>query len=175
MKRFFHVDRAKRLSPGYEVALQKIEDHWSTNAAELNCMFPDGVTKFGAACLCEKTAPNPMEVIIRERSLEHIRRQHYPNRLSRLASFFAWGTTEEAFTFRAEAKSDRSPIWLVECESYDLADMTFTKYPLNSSLINCIPKLLEDRFHRYWKGDESESPRWERLLKPPVAVLEQVF
>lgn len=86
---------------------------------------------------------------------------------SRFQAFFAWGSVEDARTFRGDIGS-AAPIWEVAADSAFRADMRLLT--LQDSLL-----VASYRAHLYWLGATIEPvPVWEYLLTPPVRVLRRV-
>lgn len=177
MNTYVHIDRnGHYLHPGCHLNLRNVEPEWDSNSIALNHEFPRGLGQFGLAYVCENTPPKPEVLVHRERLLEEIRRQHFPDRPSRFESLFACRTPEEAVAMRREMKCEAATLWSVQCEHAFIADMHFTNFTPRSLSTLSRQGLQDwvDKLHSYWQGEESENPTWECLLPLPVAVVQRL-
>ena len=94
---------------------------------------------------------------------EIIRFEHFPSKISRLESLFAFETLTEAMEFIEKyRKQYKCNILEVESDNYEILDMKWLKGG------NC--KDLYDECFSYWSGDISDDPIKECLLKLPVRI-----
>ncbi len=95
--------------------------------------------------------------------LEFVRRDKFPQRPSRLQSYFAWDNLEAAIAFNTE----RKPIFRVEADAAFHADQVWLRLS-NQGVAAAFSA------HQYWSGAPSKNPRWEFVMVPPVRILERV-
>ena len=182
MPEFYHVDRVGgRLKPGQVIGLMNDKStiaHKTNRAATYRRMFPDGVTLHGCEYLLNEDRISPVDDVsgMIEVLAEFIRRNHYPERISRFQSFFAYKTIQDAESFISlypitTPEGETRPqgdIWLVQCDTVPFeADMTHLG--LGDCWIDAIIKL-----NLYWAGENGPDPLREVLLKPPVTVVKKV-
>ena len=155
------------LLPGMFIQLHRFASEIEPEAAiSLNALYPQGVSRFGAAILSGRTMNLSDLVREREQRLEEIRLSDYPNCPSRFTTVFACLSVEEAQEFRRRVGSQEAKIWKLEGLHYSVKDMSF--------LQDRPPMALEKDGHRYWQGHASNAPFWECLVTPPVKVIEIV-
>lgn len=166
---FYHVDFRGEIREGEVLSTMPVtSSKFPEDAVELNEMFPEGITYFGATMLLHVDYDSIDATI--EQILETIRRQFkakcgvdYPSRMS---SLFACADLTSAKHFRANYKRETARIWQVEAEDFFRGDM------------NYIGKELTDNHNlavHYWQGKtKAESPFWEYLLRPSIKVLRVV-
>ncbi|MDW9634559.1 hypothetical protein GYB73_00925 [Sinorhizobium meliloti] len=92
-----------------------------------------------------------------ELAFEYVRRSNFPEKPSRLQSYFAFDDAD-----RVRAFSD-APIFEVKPANAFKFDMTW----LNVSNQLAIASY---NAHQYWGGAASATPDWEYLLVPPVEI-----
>jgi hypothetical protein len=92
-----------------------------------------------------------------ELTFEYVRRAHYPQRPSRMQSFFAFDDLERVQAF------SRSTVFEVRPTAFFKADMAW----LNAGNQFGVASFYA---HEYWKGAASNEPDWEYLLVPPVEI-----
>jgi hypothetical protein len=102
--------------------------------------------------------------MVAELVFENVRRVAFPHAPSRLQSFFAWESADEARSFR---QGDQK-IYRLEADRYLRVDQRWLSLGVQN-----ISALLAA--HRYWEGKGTNQPRWEVLLAPPVRILECVL
>jgi hypothetical protein len=103
---------------------------------------------------------------VMELVFELVRQTHFPTRPSRYEVFFACETIAAAEDFR-QLKGGAGTIRRVSCAEWFRADMNLLYLgatPAESLLIA----------GRYWSGESSANPKWEILMRGPVAVHEQI-
>lgn len=165
---FFHVDRRLEIQPGTTLGLPISPATHPADAdphlQEIYTYLP-GLSRFGYAFVFG-TDPENLECK-REQILETIRAKFFPQRPSRLASFFGVDNLEDARHFKQVwpvPGMGPARIWRVECMAHFRGDMR---------LFEDILANHEAGF-RYWKQESTRFPFWEYLLTPPVQVLERV-
>lgn len=163
--RYFTLDRAGSLRPGLRVGLTK-HDVNEPYASHLQFLFPEGVTLHGESYIVsDSKRPTEIEAAI-ELLFEYVRRSHFPNRPSRLQTFYAFESVEMAWAFRTQFAEGLGSVWEVEGTAAfagDMRHLDLGNTPLTASY--CA--------HRYWEGSSSENPLWEQLLVPPVTVIDR--
>lgn len=101
---------------------------------------------------------------MREMICEEVRQRHFPDRPSRLQSFFYCGTIEDAKRYRDGFERPDALIWEVECgEAVWKGDMRWMR--------ECPQVEIQGNSAAYWRGDCSSEPLWEYLLRPPVRIV----
>lgn len=172
----FHVDRHGRLAPGLELGLASPAPIRPDGTLDLAAMahldqaFPGGLTRFGREYLIERLFLTGTDDTGQETDLifELVRRLDFPDRPSRYTSIFASATVPEATGFREGHCGGQGTIWEVESgdewfrADHELLDLSET--PLDVWM----------RARRYWRGEASDAPRWELLLRPPVRAIRPV-
>ena len=182
MPKFYHVDRVRgRLNAGQVIELmydKSVITDKTNRAAHYISMFPNGVTYHGWEYLLNDRRLAPHEDILGmiEILAEYIRRDYYPEHISRFQSFFAFKTVQDAKRFISlypittpEGETKRQgDIWLVECDTLAFeGDMMYLG--LGDCWIDAITKL-----HLYWTGQSGQESLREVLLKPPVIIVKKV-
>jgi hypothetical protein len=164
---YYHLDRAGKLVIGMIIHLHKFANEPESEAAhDLNVLYPNGVSRFGAAILSGRSINLTSLLREREKRLEEIRLSDYPDCPSRFTTFFACRTVEEAQGFRTLVGSFESKIWKIEGQDGLVKDMNFLQGRTRLA--------LEIDGHRYWRGHASNNPFWECLVPHPVKVIELI-
>lgn len=178
---FYFVDRIGACHAGGRIELQPpkydfqhptIENLQTAPeiAGTLSASFPEGLSLHGQRYLLEKYVFNQGMVAVSpmiELATELIRRWQFPDRPSRMQSFFACETLDSARQFRAQFCQPFHRIFLVQAEKHFRADMNLLRIgPTGGSSLNLLQK--------YWRGEESRSPFWEILLPAPLQLGELV-
>lgn len=175
---FYHVDRMGTvLEPGKIIDLNYNAENLFRNTDRFRHfvdMFPDGVSYHGHRYLLATTEmlPENDSSGMIELLAEYIRQVHYGNRFSRLQSFFAFKTLEEANRFvgmfPSKSEMPKYNIWEVECDNQefvsDMRRLNLGKCWLDASL----------NLHNYWRGVYTDKPIEEVLLRPPVKILRKI-
>lgn len=128
--------------------------------------YPDGLSphgwsymtlRYGAPRLTNGENILPNEPIM-ELIFETVRQAHYELLPSRLQSYFAYATLEEAQAFAPD-----SMMISVRTNSYFKADQTWlnVSYQVAVAYYNA---------HQYWQGQPSSTPVWEYLVTPPISA-----
>jgi hypothetical protein len=139
-------------------------------------LFPDGLSLHGWTYMTWYTdfvhsqgAKYSNYDVTLELVLEYVRRSTFADRPSRLQSYFAFTSLEEAIAFRLNngATAISQPIYRLHADRIMQADQEWLK--LGNQ--NAIGSLCARKF---WSGTASPNPKWEYMLVPPVHVLEQV-
>lgn len=94
---------------------------------------------------------------------EAIRQRQFPSLPSRFQSYFAWTNLDAAIAFCPP----KSLIYEVEADNYHTADMRL----LTLGVQGIMAMLYAEK---YWKGEFTDNPQQEVLLKPPVAIIKAV-
>jgi hypothetical protein len=95
--------------------------------------------------------------------VEFVWRDRFPERPSRLQSYFSWDDLEAAKAF----SSSDDPIFRVEADSVFRADQRWLVHGRQGiAAAFCASQ--------YWSGNPSTTPRWEFALAPPVRIVERV-
>ena len=166
---YYHVDVRDEIQPGEMLtAMPVTSSKYPEDAEELNRMFPQGVSYFGATIMLHMEHGCLDGVI--EQILETIRRQFrdkcgvdYPSRMS---SLFACGDLQSAHDFRDRFQRPHGRIWEVECSDVFRGDMNFVGHEMSKN---------HDLAVHYWQGQQrSDEPFWEYLLRPPVKVIREI-
>ena len=129
-------------------------------------LFPNGLSRHGWQYLFDQKAglPGPdgeaysAHGWMVELVFESFRLAHHPGRPSRLVSYFAWQTLDQARTF----KGPQQHIYELEGEGF-VADQVWLTLGIQgiASYYNA---------EKYWSGAGSANPRWEVVLPAPVKV-----
>jgi Protein of unknown function (DUF2441) len=165
MKYYYHLDRSGILHKGMTINLHKFSAGTEPEVAhDLNVLYPDGVSRFGAAILSGRSMNLTNLLREREKRLEEIRLSDYSECPSRFTTFFACRTVEQAQEFRTLVNSLESKIWKIEGRGGVVKDMNFLQgRPLLA---------LEVDGHHYWRGHTSDNPFWECLVTLPIKAIE---
>lgn len=185
MARYYTVDRARKLRPGYVIGYETDckpilpDDRFRQD--DLECLardlFPEGVTRHGAQYLYmpfwirSDFGPQIGQKVsvayepVSEMVLEMVRVAWFADKPSRLSSVFAWQTLDEAKAFRDKCKG--GDIYIVDADPGFQADMTLVA--LGGTNIAALWLARQ-----YWRGEASATPAWETLLRPPVVVGDKV-
>lgn len=189
MQNFYSVDRKKTLLIGQQIDLNKfftgqnfypVKDLYTESdlKTHLNELFPEGVSSHAVNYLTNyglilndfntgQPQPYVPHMPMIEMVFELVRRTNFCDKPSRFQSMFAWDSIERANQFRHESQYADAPIFKLQCETVFRADMRLLL--LGGS---CLGASLFA--HKYWRGEATQNPDWEYLLKPPVMVVEQV-
>lgn len=182
---FYTLDRDGTLSPEQIIILNNVdpfnirfanyEEFFNLDElkAHLHFLFPDGLSYHGWKYIkgFHTSGVGPFSTdlsCISEMNFEYTRRAFYSDKISRLQSFFAVDAIENAYKFRDIYSADTNKkIYLVEAEEFLKADMNLIKLGTQ----NIAGSLLA---HKYWRGEQSQNPFWEYLLKSPIKVIGEV-
>jgi len=136
--------------------------------AHVNHLFPRGVSSHGNSYFLNGSRRSDIASPLIELVFEYVRRGCFPDRPSRFECLFACESLEQASVFRE--RHGNGSIWKVQCDNVFRADMGLLALGQESILLTSY------RAHRYWSGlaGYSAQPFWERLLVPPIRVLERV-
>ncbi len=140
--------------------------------------FPNGLSPHGLSSLiclekCEDDFIEPIVEII----FELVRQQHFPHSPSRLTSFYASESIDEAekwchFLYKVHGhKQNQVPqsLWEIKYETESkLYDAKFLDITTNDSFSYLAA--LENA-HNYWNGSMSNNPLPELLIPYPVTVI----
>ncbi|WP_421590924.1 hypothetical protein [Shinella sp. M27] len=88
---------------------------------------------------------------------EFVRLAHFPDRPSRMQSYFAFDSIEQVKSF-----SD-APVYEMMPAASFMADMNWLKVGGQFAYASY-------NAHQYWRGAATPDPRWEYLLVPPVVI-----
>jgi len=168
MNIFYSVDRKSLLKENHVVELFKPNISVPLLKPHFDEMFPEGISSFGARFLLEDKDKLDSSSSRIEMVFEFVRRLNFPNRPSRLQSFYASMNIDDSISFREKHGKPTDTIWKVVCEKYFVADYNL----LNTGPTNLALSYLAKT---YWSGGSiDQTPFWEALLIPPVTVLERV-
>lgn len=95
--------------------------------------------------------------------LEYVRRASFPDLPSRLQSYFAFSSLDEARKF--SFKNDSKPIYRVVSGSVTRLDQRWL-------LLGRQGVTASYAAHQYWSGKSTSTPAWEHLLTAPMLVAE---
>jgi len=166
---FFHVDVRGEIKAGDMLTTMPVKSSsYPEDAVELNRMFPQGLSYFGATIMLHMGHEGSDTVI--EQILETIRREFrqkcgvdYP---SRMTSLFACRDLQSTRQFRDRFQRKDGRIWEVECDDYFKGDMDFVCHELTEDHNLAV---------YYWQSrQKSVKPFWEYLLRPPVKVIREI-
>lgn len=174
----YHIDRDNLLMPGQIINLNKNIANPSFLEAQ---MFPDGVSYHGMHYLdesLENVGCNKPSYYALEYELELVRKIYFPHLPSRYQSFFALKSLED--TKQWDNVFDvPSTIWSIEFdESQCAACDSNLLYPSFARRDNQDIFFLKDSFryyYDYWDGCQTQNPRIELLITPPVKILKRVL
>lgn len=201
---FYHADKHGELNPGDTMTLEwppQIKNDafvrsLDSNEAVLQQEYPEGLSRHGARyaqsqlvsqeipdtpgwdAMCgifhfmrrdgsggtHQTEPY---IVQYEWMFEMVRRAEFADATSRFQSYFAWPTQEDAKQFINDHRSKNQLIYEVECEQYELRDMSLLEAQhFGMGLENA---------REYWRAEtDSDAPKWEVLMEPPVKVVKRV-
>lgn len=173
----YHVDRNNALKEGNIIELTKdpIKDQTG-----LLCNFlpHDGLSNHGWHYLIDykiqNTSGNKTEYYIMEYELELIRRAYFPNLISRFESFFAIPSIDEIDKWEG-IFSENDTIWQIEFdESQSIirdSNLLIPGLDLQTHMFAPISSFVNG--YHYWSGVQSNNPRMELLIKPPIKIINQ--
>ena len=177
MTRFYiHTDRRGSLQAGQVIDLSNdaatIGQYNTDRAQFLSALFPNGISEHGERYLFQQQRDTSGMI---EALAEWIRQAKYPHLPSRLQSFFAWRTLEDARRFgqsRALRDAAGSPIvsiiWEVESQAA-IFESDMNRLHLGECWLDAF--LWVDA---YWRQDYTPRPLIEVLLELPVRVIRKV-
>jgi hypothetical protein len=161
---FYHLDRSgQSLRPGLVLALTPVPDDLPAAATAMLAKWcPHGVSLFGHQVITKQ--------LEREIEVERIRREYYPDRVTRYAIIFACEAPRDIDVLRWQFfppndNGQRGRIWKVEGAPVFRADMNLFKEHCGHNATAA---------HAYWSQQETKNPLIEHLLSPPVKVIEEV-
>jgi hypothetical protein len=186
---YFSVDRRGCYKTGTNLGLftqiptraplQPVEDFITQQDLELHLsqLFPNGLSQHGwdyitRPSLLQPQAPGPVYAdysVTLELVIEYVRRAAFANCTSRLQSYFAFSSLEEAKIFRSSQGPNASnlPVYRIHSDKVMKADQRW----LRLGTQNAIGSFA---IHKFWSGAAATRPKWEYMLAAPVRVLEQV-
>lgn len=189
MQTLYTVDGLKKLFIGQQIDLSEnyfgqnfysVEDIYTESDLKLHLdeLFPEGLSTHGITYFTNyylivkdsntgQSLPYVPHIPMIEIVFELVRRTNFCDKPSRFQSMFAWDSIERANQFRHNYRCADAPIFKLQCETVFRADMGLLR--LGGS---CLGASLFA--HKYWRGEATQNPDWEYLLKPPVMVVEQV-
>lgn len=188
MQTYFHVDRAKSLSEGCEVHLDKkfseifilgIHGLYDSDKAKERALslFPSGLSSHGIRYLLTHEivisqqgtgAPLPIthtEPMV-ETIFEQVRRSEFPSCPSRMQSLFAWETQQEAEAFDAE-RGGGHRIFKVTHNAALIRDQ-------NLLYLGGAPIGALELAEQYWQGVQGPSYKPEAILPLPITIGERI-
>jgi hypothetical protein len=92
-----------------------------------------------------------------------VRRAVFPKINSRLQSYFAWETLDDARNFRKDAQA----IYRMQSGNGFRADQNWLSLGAQAIATSLCA-------HRYWSGASSSEPLWEIVLRAPVRIVEKI-
>lgn len=189
MQTLYTVDRLKKLLIGQQIDLSKnhfqqnfypVEDIYTESDLKIHLdeLFPEGLSNHGITYFTnhplivqDSNTGQPLRIVHYDPTIEIlfelVRRTNFCDKPSRFQSMFAWDSIESANQFRNDYRCADAPIFKLQCETVFRADMRLLL--LGGSYLGA--SLFA---HKYWRGEATQNPNWEYLLKPPVMVVEQV-
>ena len=165
------------LSPGLRIELSKpfrgpthppAEDvlWWKQHVETWNLALPDGISFWGKKILLNLLDDEFM--LKREYFAEDIRQKRFPQHPSRLQAIFGCRTLEDAKKYRDGFAVPEATVWKLSSQHVFERDMRWLRR-VSSDLE------LQQNLLNYWGGLASpDGPMWERLLTPPVQVIDKV-
>ena len=170
MALFYHIDRVGKLTEKAIIGLTKFNDIQPIVLQEhVNSLFPEGVSQHGDTYFISNNG-NMININTEiELIFEYVRRSNFPKMLSRFQAFYAFDNIYDANEFRVTYCNSKGSIFEVEAEYFEKHDMGMLM--LNGSILS-----ISYYAHLYWKGESnSEKPKWENLLKPPIRISKRVI
>lgn len=139
--------------------------------AHLKQLFPDGLSLHGwdymtSPNLLIQTPGAPVQAnysLSLELLVEYVRRSGFPQRSSRLQSYFAFASLDEATAFR----TGEQQIYRLHADVVLQLDQRWLRHGHQNAIASYCA-------HKYWSGTAATSPKWEHMLVPPVRVIERV-
>lgn len=182
MKLYYHTDRSDALHPGFIVEREPYHDE-SLLAVfspfidndflnHLSAMAKEGLSLHGARYLIQLNGSVDFPCLSIELYYEYIRWKYYPDRPSRMQSFFAWQKYDDAIDAAKEIGTGR--VFEVRCDSVPfVGDMNHLKLSLD-------PEKQQRAARGYWEGnpfsrDFGYKPRWEYVLRLQVEIVREVL
>ncbi|WP_440110397.1 DUF2441 domain-containing protein [Paenibacillus sp. QZ-Y1] len=167
----FHVDRFANLKEGQVVQLANVQIGQPMLQDIIDSRYPDGLSAHGYYYYAlPSKEEGKIQDALAENVYEYERRLYFPHLPSRFQSIFASETIEEALEWvKIVRRDDIKPlIWEIEFDHSDYIKA-------DSLLIGIDIKdvsLLSPPYHanRYWRGEPSDNPQYEMLIKLPVKV-----
>ncbi len=171
MRKFYAVDRAKKLTENSVISLTKFGDVTPPMLQEhVDELYPHGVSVHGERYLINSNSHGQISSPAIELLFEYVRKAHFPEIGSRFQSFFACETIAEAQLFKAAYGDEENPIFEVfTSNKFFRGNMEL----LNNNQSNLVCSYLA---HEYWKGSQgpNEQPFWELLLELPVTIGQRI-
>ena len=145
--------------------------------------FPDGLNPLGIQVLQTHTKKeNDEQQAISEIIFEFIRRVHYPNVPSRLASLYASKSVEEAeqwcrrwkTAFGKDSEQTPESLWEIEYETNaELYDAAWLDVAASEDNLISYPTMIESA-HYYWRHKFLQSSFPELLIRYPVTIVRKL-
>lgn len=185
IKEFYHVSCLPKRFPTLpqtlaldlaclELPRYSIDPAWEEFKQLVKEYYPEGLSTFGKDYLMEPVRYERVNgygyisnVMSIDAYFELVRRLRFSDRPSRYQSFFAWETLSEAQAFNQFKTAGQGEIFKV---------ISAKAIRLDANWLKIGQLYLEGIIfaEKYWKGEASENPSWEWLLRFPVTVIEQV-
>ena len=143
----------------------ELEDH-------LLELFPEGLSLHGWQFMLDRhdfiRHPVTNDVFVNhtwqvELTFEMARRAAFPKMNSRLQSYFAWETFEDARNFQKHGQA----IYRTQSDTGFRADQNWLSLGAQGIATSLCA-------HRYWSGASSSEPLWEIVLRAPVRIVERI-
>jgi hypothetical protein len=168
----YHIDRLNKLKPGMTIKLENINVNPTVLKDIIDQRYPEGLSAHGEKYYAQQANRDTLQDILTENIYEYERKLYYPHKPSRLQSFFASETMDEAMLWVSKIGLMNYTIWEVEFD-----DDQFVK--LDASWLGVdkdnLSFLVAAHFAgKYWRGESNSMPEWELLVKAPIKILSAV-
>lgn len=172
--RLYHIDRSMSLKENQIINTNELHSYVLRNKENLlinkiSCeLSPYGEFVFG-----NQASESQTSQVVNELIFEYERKLNFPNLPSRLQSFFAVRSIEDAklwLELFGEAK-----IWEIDTLDSKFVELD-SKYLIGgdiSAMSTFKPALSVNHARMYWSGRESENPRNEVLISPRVQIIKE--
>ena len=165
----YHLDKHGHLAAGMRLNVP-FDDYFTTSLTRSECdamfkTFPGGLSQFGYAVLAAKYSPAEIGLQVRELLLELVRRTCFPEKPSRLQSFFAAPSLRSisSYWFHAlRAEDSSSCLYACEVSRVYIAD--------EAELVRLRRIALDPRVQPRTFEWPDEEPVLDRAVFPPSGI-----
>ncbi|MNW44388.1 hypothetical protein D3C74_216220 [compost metagenome] len=170
--RAYHVDRFNKLSAGMTICLQDIYVEPAILKTILDKRYPNGLSLHGDKYYGQPASKETLQDILTENIYEYERKLYFPDRPSRLQSFFASETIEGAMFWVSRIGVKNYTIWEIEFPDDRFVKLDAAWLGVNKDDLSFL--VAAYFAEKYWSGEASENPQWELLIQTPVKIISSV-
>ena len=169
--RAYHLDRTNSLGVMEIMNLQVFNDLGPKCLNKiLDDKYPMGLSRHGNTYYATEANRQNLNDYLIETLFEYERLTNFPDKISKLQSFFATETIEECYAWVEKlAIQGEYNIWEAEIKhnKFIKLDASWFRCDLYNFSSLCISYLAD----KYWPGLISETPQMELLIQPPLKII----